>query len=184
MNGIAIVVGNGESRPRTLPDSIREVAWIVVCNEAYEDIPDFDLIASIDGPATQKIKERELFRGQAHAFKVKNDWHWTQNGADRKMGKLKGSYNSGQLALMATRELLWPDKIYLLGMDLGGGRLYDKRQYKGPTNKCWDTWEELIGDDCIVVDDSPSQFKLKRITYEDFSKDLDLLRERRVSPRF
>lgn len=144
----AFVIGNGLSRRGFDLRTLVGKGLIVGCNEAYQEFPHFDLMVSVDGAITTKIKEEH--KG-LHVYKWGKSWFRSDTGED--LGYIGTGLNAGQLALKATVEILKPEAIYLLGVDFGGGRVFTDKKTLAPSNVGWDTWKELIGDRVVRVGD-------------------------------
>lgn len=139
---IAFVIGNGVSRKDFNLSNLVGKGKITICNETFKEFSDFDIIASVDGSSTINIRNNCNLSGKTHAYKWHNNYLTGKDGEIEDHGQLIGSYNSGQLALRATIEIVKPDIVYMLGIDLGGIRLYTGKVSGPPTNKCEDTWNK------------------------------------------
>jgi hypothetical protein len=146
----AFVIGNGLSRKDFDLYSLKDKGLIIGCNEAYQEFPHFNMMASVDGAITEKIKNE--YEG-IHTYKQRKEWIIADKGFVLGGGPLATGFNAGQLALKTTIDLLRPDIIYLLGVDFGGGRVFTDKKTLAPSNTGWDTWKELLSNNIIRVGD-------------------------------
>ena len=155
------VIGNGIGRKDFDLNQLVNKGKIIVCNEAYREFSSFDAIASIDGSSTIDIRKNVDLEKVIHIHK----WHSNWFVGTKDMGKLEGSHNSGQLALRGAIELYNPSVVYMLGIDLGGRRLYTDKVSGPPTRKCNDTWNELYSKTSVI--NVP-----KDLTYKELNEDI------------
>lgn len=134
------IVGNGKSREGFDLNRLLGKGKIVGCNEAYKTFPHFDMVASIDTASTKEI--RKNYEG-LHIYKAKN--HWFRSDLGKNLGTVGDYNNTGLLATRAVTVLMDPAEIYLLGVDFGGGRVFDDRITAAPTNTTWRAWQSLMG---------------------------------------
>ena len=142
----AFVIGNGLSRKGFDLNKLVGHGLIVGCNESYRTFDEFAMMCSIDGGITAQIKND--YSG-LHVYKDGKDLVSNFDGGD--LGYIGTGMNAGQLALKATIEIFKPDIIYVLGIDFGGGRVFNNKKTLGPSNVGWDTWKELFSHNVVRV---------------------------------
>jgi hypothetical protein len=86
-------------------------------------------------------------------------------------------YDSGRLAVYAAEVAYTPEKIYLLGFDMGGTNLYHDEEFKAPKNYhlAWTGLAELCGADLIIVSDEPHRYQKELKDHYEFITYQELL---------
>lgn len=165
---IAFVIGNGPSRRAFDLDRLLGLGKVIGCNEAYRHWSGFDMMASVDGPATKDIEKN--FDG-TRVYKSKENWYCSDTKQD--MGRLVGAYGAGHLAVLASQTIWKPEVLYMIGFDFGGERLYDRR-VSSPTNKSWATWDTLMAGNPVVnvnaMNATSKRLHCTTITYQELYK--------------